>query len=69
MERNQIAATARFRNRKTRLKNVIGEILPFQEKRFIFENGEENPPTKFLWKNEHVTLNNEVLKKIKLLGR
>ena len=35
-----------------------------QEKRFVFEDGEEAPPTKFWWKDELLSLDNELLDKI-----
>jgi len=34
------------------------------EKRFVFENGEEAPPTKFWWNDELLSLDNELLDKI-----
>jgi len=37
-------------------------ILWTQEKRFIFDNGEESPPTRFIWEDEEIKLENELLK-------
>jgi len=36
-------------------------ILWTQEKRFIFEDGEEAPPTSFIWDEEEVVLDNSLL--------
>ena len=36
-------------------------ILWTSEQRFIFENGEENPPTQFKWKDETLNLTNELI--------
>jgi len=32
-----------------------------QEKRFIFSNGEEAPPTSFIWEEEEFKLENKLL--------
>lgn len=34
------------------------------EKRFIFENGEEKPPTQFVWNDNKLTLTNELVHKV-----
>ena len=36
-------------------------ILWTSEQRFIFENGEENPPTQFKWDNATLNLTNELI--------
>ena len=34
------------------------------DKRFEFENGEENPPTHFNWNEERVILDNELISRL-----
>ena len=36
-------------------------ILWTEERRFIFEDGELNPPTHFVWNREKLTLTNELI--------
>lgn len=36
-------------------------IIWSEERRFVFEDGDENPPTHFLWEKEKVTLTNELI--------
>lgn len=37
-----------------------------KESRFLFGNGEDNPPTAFIWKEEEIPLDNELAKRILL---
>lgn len=39
-------------------------ILWTQEKRFVFGNSEEQPPTQFIWDGKEITLSNKLLEKV-----
>jgi len=39
-------------------------ILWTSEKRFVFENGEDNPPTQFIWNDQKLNLTHELISKL-----
>ena len=68
-----VPSTGRVYHPAERMPEGVGllsdklSILWTEEKRFVFEDGDSNPPTHFVWNKEALKLTNElipVLKKI-----
>lgn len=51
------------------LTTIMRLSSPFQDKRFEFGEGEDNPPTSFRWRGEKLALSNRLLQAIEDLKK